>query len=62
MLRYQSVRRVSYFQRVPVGVEHIEGDLDVLLDALAAPLKLAPFQGEIEIVARVTYNKHRRDV
>lgn len=33
---------VSYFECVPVGIKHIERDFDVLLDALAAPLKLPP--------------------
>lgn len=33
---------VSYFECVPVGIEYIERDFDVLLDALATPFKLPP--------------------
>ena len=45
---------VSYFECVPVGVEHIECDFDVLLDALASPLELPPLQGQIQVIACVT--------
>lgn len=45
---------MSYFQCVPVGIEYIERDFDVLLDALAAPLKLPPLQGQIQVIACVT--------
>lgn len=52
--RDESLKRVSYFQRVSVGVEDIERYFDVLLHALAAPLELPPLQGQIQIVAGVT--------
>lgn len=45
---------VSYFECVPVGVEDVERDFDVLLDALASSLKLTPLQGQIQVVACVT--------
>lgn len=45
---------VSYFECVPVGVEYIERDFNVLLDALATPFKLPPLQGQIQIIACVT--------
>lgn len=54
MVHYNSCAYVSYFECVPVGVEYIERDFDVLLDALATPLKLPPLQGQIQVIARVT--------
>lgn len=45
---------MSYFERVPVSVEHIERDFDVLLDALASPLELPALQGQIQVIASVT--------
>ena len=44
---------MSYFERVPVSIEYIERDFDVLLDALAAPLKLPPLKGQIQVIACV---------
>lgn len=43
-----------YFERVAVGVENVERDFDVLLDALASPLELAALQGQIQVIASVT--------
>lgn len=54
MVHNNSCAYVSYFECVPVGVENIERDFDVLLDALAAPLKLPPLQGQIQVIACVT--------
>lgn len=51
---------VSYFECVPVGVENIECDFNVLLDALAAPLKLSPLQGQIQVIACVNYDNYTR--
>lgn len=45
---------MSYFERVPVGVENVERDFDVLLDALASPLELPALQGQIQVIASVT--------
>lgn len=45
---------MSYFECVPVGVENIERDFNVLLDALASPLELPPLQGQIQVIAGVT--------
>lgn len=45
---------VSYFECVPVGIEYIERDFNVLLDALATPFKLPPLQGQIQVIACVT--------
>lgn len=48
------VLNVSYFECVPVGVEYIERDFNVLLDTLASSLKLPPLQGQIQVIACVT--------
>lgn len=45
---------VSYFECVPVGIENIERDFNVLLDTLATPFKLPPLQGQIQVIACVT--------
>lgn len=50
----KSCAYVSYFECVPVGVEYIKRDFDVLLDALASSLKLPPLQGQIQVIACVT--------
>ena len=52
---------VPYFERVAVGVEHVHGDLDVLLHALAPPLEFAPLQGEVQVIADVSWDKHWRE-
>lgn len=54
MAHINSCAHASYFECVAVGVEHIERDFDVLLDTFAAPLKLPPLQGQIQVVACVT--------
>lgn len=46
--------RGSYLECVPVGVEDVERDFDVLLDALAPPLKLPTLHTQVQIIARVT--------
>lgn len=46
--------RGSYLERVPVGVEDVERDFDVLLDALAPSLKLPTLHAQVQIIARVT--------
>lgn len=51
---------MSYFERVPVGVENIERDFDVLLHALASPLKLPALQGQIQVIASVTWSNYTR--
>lgn len=53
MVHNKSWTYASYFECVPVGVENIERDFNVLLDALAPPLKLSPLQGQIQVIACV---------
>lgn len=45
---------MSYFECVPVGIEYVESDFDVLLDALASSLKLPTLQGQVQVIACVT--------
>ena len=51
-----SVVFVTYFEGVAIGVEHVDGDLDVLLDTLASSLELAALQGEVQVVADVSWD------
>lgn len=53
---------MSYFERVPVGVENVERDFDVLLDALASPLELPALQGQIQVIASVAWNNYTRQM
>lgn len=46
--------RGEYLERVPVGVEDIERDFDVLLHALPSPLKLTTLHTQVQVVASVT--------
>lgn len=45
---------VSYLECVPVSVEYIKCNFDVLLDALASSLELPSLQGQIQVIACVT--------
>lgn len=54
MVQNVSFIYVSYFESVPVGIEDIQRHFNVLLNALATPLKLSPLQGQIQVIASVT--------
>ena len=45
---------VSYFECVPISIQDIDSDLNVLSDALATPLKVSFLQGEVQVVTNVT--------
>lgn len=60
MVHNKSCTYVSYFECVPVGVEYIERDFNVLLDTLASSLKLPPLQGQIQVIACVTYDNYKK--
>jgi len=44
----------TYFEDFAVSIEHIHGDLNVLLDTLASSLKVSSLQREVKVVAYVT--------
>lgn len=46
---------LTYFEELAISIEHIHGDLDVLLNALAAPFKVSSLKYEVEIVAYINY-------
>lgn len=50
---------VSYFECVPVSIEHIQSDLNVLLDALATSLELPSLQGQVQVITCVTYRDEK---
>ena len=46
-----------YLERFPVRIDDVHGDLHVLLDALASPLKVSPLNSQVQVVADIPWGQ-----
>lgn len=44
----------SHLEDLSISVDDVNGDLNVLLNALSSSLKVPPLQGEVQVVTDVT--------
>lgn len=48
---------LPHLQDLSVSVKHIDGDFDVLLNALPSSLKVTSLQGQVQVVTDVTWDR-----
>ena len=46
-----------YLERFSVRIDDVDGDLHVLLDALASPLEVSPLDGQVQVVADIPWDQ-----